>query len=330
MQAPPRKGIAGMKILIIGGGGVIGQKLALALARTGHVGGTPISQLTLADVVMPETVDAPFDVQTRTCDIANPASVANAITADTDLVYLLAAIVSAHAEEDFDAGMKINLFGTYNVLERCRALDTKPMVILTSSIAVYGGEAEDPLGDHSYPNPQTSYGMQKAVGELLINDYTRKGYIDGRAFRLPTISVRPGVPNRAASSFMSSILREPLNGQEAICPVTGDFLHYYLSPRRCVENLIKAAQLQGADIGMNRVMQMPGKVWSINQLIAAMTNVAGSGPARLIRWDPQPEIKRIVTGWRWDIHADKAERLGLKADLSFEDNIRYYLEDDRP
>ncbi|KKN44658.1 hypothetical protein LCGC14_0691000 [marine sediment metagenome] len=330
MQAPHRKGIAGMNILIIGGGGVIGQKLALALARTGQVDGKPITKLTLADVVMPGGIDAPFEVQTQTCDIADPASVAKTITADTDLIFLLAAIVSAHAEEDFDAGMKINLFGTYNVLERCRALGTTPMVLLTSSIAVYGGEAKDPLGDHTYPNPQTSYGMQKAVGELLINDYTRKGYIDGRAFRLPTISVRPGRPNRAASSFMSSILREPLNGQEAICPVAGDFLHYYLSPRLCVENLIKGAELNGSDIGMNRVMQMPGKVWSINQLITAMTTVAGPGPAKLIRWDPQPEIERIVTGWRWDIHAEKAKRLGLKADRSFEDNIRYYLEDDRP
>lgn len=319
-----------MHILIIGGGGVVGQKLAHDLAKRGTLRGQDISQLTLADIVPPASMPAGFDVQTVTCDIADPASVADCITPDVDVIYLLAAIVSAHAEEDFDAGMNINLFGTYNVLERCRALVTSPVVVFSSSIAVYGGEAKDPLGDHSYPNPQTSYGMEKAAGELFINDYTRKGFIDGRAFRLPTISVRPGKPNRAASSFMSSILREPLNGLEAICPVDEDFLHYYLSPRKCVENLVKGAEIAAEDIGQNRVMQMPGRTLSIADLIAAMTRVVGPDPAKLIRWDPQPDIKRIVSGWRWDIHGDKALRLGLSADESFEVNIRYYLEDDKP
>jgi nucleoside-diphosphate-sugar epimerase len=319
-----------MNILILGGGGVLGQKLALKLAANPTLKGQTITQVTLADVVDPPKIDAPFSVQTVTCDIADAASVAKCVTAQTDVIYLLAAIVSAHAEEDFGAGMNINLFGTYNVLERCRVLGTVPTVVFSSSIAIYGGEAQDPLGDHSYPNPQTSYGMQKAAGEMLINDYSRKGFIDGRAFRLPTVSVRPGKPNRAASSFMSSILREPLNGQDAICPVEADFLHYYISPRRCVENLVKGAELNAADIGQNRVMQMPGKTWSIAQVIEAMTAVAGTDPAKLIRWDPQPDIKQIVSGWRWDIHADKALRLGLKADNTFEDNIRYYLEDDKP
>ncbi|MBM1813911.1 D-erythronate dehydrogenase [Pseudosulfitobacter pseudonitzschiae] len=319
-----------MNILIIGGGGVVGQKLAKALAAKGTLRGAPITRLTLADVIDPAPVEAGFTVDITRCDIADAASVAQVVTADTDVIYLLAAIVSAHAEEDFEAGMQINLFGTYNVLERCRTLGHRPVVVFTSSIAVYGGEAQNPLGDHSYPNPQTSYGGQKAIGEILINDYSRKGFIDGRAFRLPTISVRPGKPNRAASSFMSSILREPLNGQEAVCPVDGDFLHYYLSPRKCADNLVKAAELDAAAIGQNRAMQMPGKVWSIDQVIAAMTAVAGPEPAKLIRWEAQPDVQAIVSGWRWDIHADKALRLGLEADESFEDNIRYYLEDDKP
>ncbi|KMK68262.1 D-erythronate dehydrogenase [Puniceibacterium sp. IMCC21224] len=319
-----------MNILIIGGGGVVGQKLAHALAAKGTLRGQPIDRLTLADINDPTPVTAPFEVTTARCDIASAASVAEVITQDTDVIYLLAAIVSAHAEEDFDAGMSINLFGTYNVFERCRTLETNPVVVFSSSIAIYGGEVPDPLGDHSYPNPQTSYGGQKAIGEILLNDYSRKGYIDGRGFRLPTISVRPGKPNRAASSFMSSILREPLNGQEAVCPVDPEFLHYYLSPRKCVENLIKGAELDAADLGQNRVMQMPGRTWSIAQLIKAMTAMTGPEAAKLIRWDPQPEIRRIVSGWKWDIHADKAERLGLSADSSFEDNIRYYLEDDKP
>lgn len=319
-----------MNVLIIGGGGVVGQKLAQSLAARGTLRGKTITRLTLADIADPAPVKAPFPVVTARCDIADASSVAQVVTADTDVIYLLAAIVSAHAEEDFETGMKINLFGTYNVLERCRTLGTNPVVVLTSSIAVYGGEATDPLGDHTYPNPQTSYGGQKAIGEILINDYSRKGFIDGRAFRLPTISVRPGKPNRAASSFMSSILREPLNGQPAVCPVEADFLHYYLSPRKCVENLVKGAELDAADIGQNRMMQMPGRTWSIQQMIDAMTTVAGPEPAKLIQWTPQPDIQRIVSGWRWDIHADKALRLGLAADDSFEDNIRFYLADDQP
>ena len=319
-----------MNILIIGGGGVIGQKLAQDLARRGTLRGTPIAAMTLADIVDPAPIAADFPIKTATCDIANPASVAEVVTADVDVIYLLAAIVSAHAEEDFDAGMQINLFGTYHVLERCRALGTKPIVVFTSSIAIYGGDVPDPLGEHSFPNPQTSYGTQKAMGEMLINDYSRKGFVDGRGFRLPTVSVRPGKPNRAASSFMSSILREPLNGKEAVCPVDPDFLHYYVSPRRCVESLVKGAELDAADLGLNKILQMPGRSLSIAQMVDAMTEVAGPAPAKLIRWEAQPEIARIVSGWKWDIHADRAEALGLRADASFADNIRYYIEDDQP
>lgn len=316
-----------MNILILGGGGVIGQKLGQALIKRGRLRGREITRLTLADVVDPAPMDG---AETIRCDIADAASVAAAIPADTDVIYLLAAIVSAHAEEDFDAGMSINLMGTLNVLERCRALGTTPVVVFSSSVAVYGGEVPDPIVDHSFLNPQTSYGTQKAIGELLVNDYSRKGMIDGRGFRLPTISVRPGKPNRAASSFMSSILREPLNGQEAICPVGPEFLHSYLSPRRCVENLILGAELEAEDLGMNRCMMMPGRMWSIAEVIEAMTAVAGPEPAKLIRWEPDAEIQAIVNGWRFDIRPEKSVKLGLKADDSFQDNIRYYLEDDLP
>lgn len=320
-----------MNILIIGGGGVVGQKLARALVARGNLRGEAISKITLADIVDPAPIaDAPMPVETMACNIADPASVAQCVSAETDVIYLLAAIVSAHAEEDFDAGMNINLMGTLNVLERARALGTKPVLVFTSSIAVYGGEVPDPIVDHTFLNPQTSYGAQKAIGELLLNDYSRKGFVDGRGFRLPTISVRPGKPNRAASSFMSSILREPLNGQEAVCPVDDDFPHYYLSPRKCVENLIKGAELKAEDLGQNRCMMMPGRMWTIRQLIDAMTAVAGPEPAKLIKWEAQPDIQAIVKGWRFDLRPEKAIKLGLSADASFEDNIRYYLEDDKP
>jgi nucleoside-diphosphate-sugar epimerase len=319
-----------MHILIIGGGGVVGQKLARSLAARGQLRGKAIRKITLADIVDPAMVEAPFDVECVACDISNPASVAATLGADVDVIYLLAAIVSAHAEEDFDSGLSINLMGTLNVLQRARELQTKPVVVFTSSIAVYGGEVPDPILDHSFLNPQTSYGAQKAMGELLVNDFSRKGYIDGRGFRLPTISVRPGKPNRAASSFMSSILREPLNGQEAICPVSDDFPHFYLSPRKCVENLIRGAEIEAAELGQNRCMMMPGKMWTIRQMIDAMTAVAGPEPAKLIRFEAQPAIQEIVKGWRFDLRPEKALKLGLTADESFEDNIRYYLEDDKP
>lgn len=319
-----------MNILIIGGGGVIGQKLGRSLAVRGTLRGQQISKITLADIVDPAVIEGDVPVETTSCDITDSGSVAKCVTADVDVIYLLAAIVSAHAEEDFDAGYAINLMGTLNVLQRARELKTKPVVVFSSSVAVYGGEVPDPIIDHSFLNPQTSYGAQKAMGELLVNDFSRKGYIDGRGFRLPTISVRPGKPNRAASSFMSSILREPLNGQEAVCPVAEDFPHYYLSPRKCVENLVKGAELAEEDLGENRCMMMPGRMWTIRQLIDAMTAVAGPEAAKLIRWEAQPDIQAIVKGWRFDLRPEKSLKLGLTADDSFEDNIRYYLEDDLP
>lgn len=319
-----------MNVLIIGGGGFIGQKLTRALIARGELNGEAITSINLVDVMEPSPIEGgSITVTTSLCDITKPESVASALTAETDVIYLLAAIVSAHAEEDFDAGWSINMMGTLNVLERARALGTKPRVIFTSSIAVYGGEVPDPILDHTFLNPQTSYGAQKAVGELLINDYSRKGYVDGVGFRLPTISVRPGKPNRAASSFMSSIMREPLNGQEAICPVDADFPHYYLSPRMCVENLIKGAELKAEELGKNRCMMMPGRMWTIAQMIDALTVVAGPEPAKLIKWESQPDIQAIVKGWRFDLRPEKAIKLGLKADESFEDNIRYYIQDDR-
>ena len=319
-----------MNVLIIGGAGFLGQKLAHQLARRGHLRGQAIARLILADIQPPSAPKAPFPVASIACDIANPADVAQAMPADVDVIFLLAAIVSAHAEQDFNAGLAINLMGVLTVLQLARALARCPVVVCTSSIAAYGGEVPDPISDHSFLNPQTSYGTQKAMGELLINDFSRKGFVDGRGLRLPTITVRPGAPNRAASGFMSGIFREPLAGVPANCPVPPDYRHYYLSPRKCVENLVKGAEIPSAALGQNRCMMMPGKMWTIRQMIDAMTAVAGPEPAKLIRFEAQPAIQEIVKGWRFDLRPEKALKLGLTADESFEDNIRYYLEDDKP
>ncbi|MGC9370844.1 MAG: D-erythronate dehydrogenase [Paracoccaceae bacterium] len=318
-----------MNVLIIGGGGFIGQKLARRLAEKGTLRGKPITRLRLADLNAPPAIDAPFPVESLACDISDRASVDAAVTAGDEVIYHLAAVVSAHAEADLDAGLQANLFGVLNVLERCRALESNPVLAFTSSLAVFGGDVPDPIEDWTAPNPQSSYGAQKAMGELLVNDYSRRGLIRGRGFRLPTIAVRPGRPNRAASSFMSSIIREPLNGEEAICPVSRDFLHYYLSPKRCVENLIRGTELEQEELGQNVCMTMPGQTLTIGQMIDAMTAVAGPEPAKLIRWEEQPEIRKIVSTWRFDYRPEKALALGLEADASFEENVRYYLEEDK-
>ncbi|QCB45851.1 D-erythronate dehydrogenase [Hydrogenophaga sp. PAMC20947] len=314
-----------MNILVIGGGGFVGQKLAREMALRGTLRGEKIDRLMLADINAPAMVDAPFPVEACTCDIADRSSVDGLIGADVDVVFLLAAIVSAQAEEEFDTGMRVNLFGTVNVLERCRALTTAPVLVFSSSLSVFGGDVPDPITDWTLPNPQSSYGTQKAMGEMLINDYSRRGMVDGRALRLPTISVRPGAPNRAASSYLSSMFREPLNGMEAICPVAPDTMQYFLSPRRCIENLIIGAEIQAGDLGMNRCMTMPGLTLSIRQAVAAMTEVAGPEPAKLIRWEPQADIQKMVAGWRYEYVTPKAEAFGLKRDDSFADNIRDYM-----
>ncbi|KNG94968.1 D-erythronate dehydrogenase [Pseudaestuariivita atlantica] len=319
-----------MKILITGGGGLVGQKLARRLAERGTLRGAAIDEIVLADIVEPAPVDAPFPVSTRVGNIAEPAEVAGMIDDDTTVIYHLAAILSGHAEVEFDHGIAVNLMGTLHLLQRAREIGTAPVFVYASSIATLGGEVPDPIEDWTATNPQTSYGTQKAAGELLLNDFSRKGFVQGRGVRLPTISVRPGKPNRAASSFMSSIIREPLNGQEAICPVGLDFQHYYLSPRMCVENLVRVAEVEQEALGMNVNMTMPGLTHTIGDLIDALRDVAGPEPAQRIRFESQPEIEKIVMGWRYAFNPAKALALGLAADNSFRDNVRYYLEDDKP
>jgi len=326
---PCRAGPPLTEVVILGAAGLIGRKLAAELARRGRIRGEAITRLVLADAVDPPEPEAGFEIETRLCDITEPASLARVIGPETRVIFHLAAVVSAQAEAEMATGYAVNMMGMVNLLERIHALGTCPVLVFTSSIAVFGGMVPDPVTDDSYLNPQTSYGAQKAICELLLNDYSRRGLVDGRGFRLPSISVRPGRPNRAASAFMSGIFREPLSGQAAICPVGRDFAHYYLSPRRCIANLILGAELDAASLGQNRCMTMPGRMWTIGQMIDAMTAVAGSEPAGLIRFEDQPEIARIVQGWRADIRAERALSLGLAADDSFEDNIRYFLADDR-
>jgi len=307
---------------------MIGQKLARALGQQGEIGGHAITNLSLADINDPPPVEASFPVSCHQFDITDRAAVDALLGEGADIIYHLAAIVSGQAEAEFDLGMSINLIGSINVFEAARAMGSFPRLIFTSSIAVYGGEVPEMIEDWTALNPQTSYGAQKAAAELLLTDYSRRGFFDGRGLRLPTISIRPGKPNKAASSFMSSIFREPLQGREAVCPVGSDYEHWYLSPRRCIENLIHAAGVPAAMLGQNRCFALPGRTHSIGDMVEAMRRVAGDAAVRLISWEPDREVQRIVLGWKAHFNPAKALALGFVRDDSFEDNIRYFLEDD--
>ena len=316
-----------MKVLITGGGGFLGKMLAHRLVERGQLRGEPITELTLADLEPPAAIDAPFPVRGIATDIAERHEVDDMLTGHPQVIFHLAAIVSGQAEAEFDTGMAINLAGTMHLLEAARATASRPVIVFTSSIAVYGGDIPEPIEDWTMLNPQTSYGAQKAAGELLLNDYSRKGFLDGRALRLPTISVRPGKPNKAASSFMSSIFREPLQGKRATCPVDPDYTHWFLSPRRCIDNLIHGAELDGDALGLNRSLALPGRTHTIGAMVEAMREVAGDAPVELIDWQPDEAIQRIVMGWKGRFNPARALDLGFVADTDFRDNIRHFLED---
>lgn len=317
-----------MRVLITGGGGFLGQKLAAALARKGELSGREITEVVQADLAAPAPAAASYETSGIALDIAERDQVDAAFAAPFDVVFHLAAVVSGQAEAEFDIGMRVNLQGTMNLLEAARQAGNKPIFVFTSSVAVYGGEIPEMIEDWTILNPQTSYGAQKAAGELLLTDYSRKGFLDGRGLRLPTVTVRPGKPNAAASSFMSSIFREPLQGEEANCPVSEDYPIWNSAPRTVVSNLIHAAEVPEEAWGQNRCLAIPGQTNTVREMVDAMTRVAGSNAAGLITWKPDPFVQKICDGWRAYLNPEKALRLGFHRDRSFEDNIRWFLEDD--
>lgn len=317
-----------MNILIIGGAGMVGRKLALRLARDGRLGGKPIAGLTLHDVIEPPPLDAPFKTARLTGDLSTPGEAVRLVADQPEVVFHLAAIVSGEAEADFDKGYRINLDGTRYLFDAIRQRNYKPRVVFTSSIAVFGAPFPDAIGDEFLTTPLTSYGTQKAIGELLLADYARKGIFDGVGIRLPTICVRPGAPNKAASGFFSGIIREPLAGREAILPVSEDVRHWHASPRAAVGFLLRAATIDGAEIGPRRNLTMPGLSVTVAEQIAALAKVAGPKVAARIRHVPDPVIASIVSGWPRNFDAKRAESLGFEAETSFEDIIRIHIEDE--
>ncbi len=322
-----------MKVLIIGGAGMVGRKLAERLAKDGRIGGREVSALTLYDVVAPQKpAGAKFTVTTATGDLPAAGETDRLVKDKPDLIFHLAAIVSGEAEQEFDKGYRINLVGTQNLLESVRhtyeADKKKPRLVFTSSIAVFGAPFPDKIGDDYFTTPLTSYGTQKAIGELLLSDYTRKGMLDGIAIRLPTVCVRPGAPNKAASGFFSNIMREPLAGKDAVLPVSDDVMHWHASPRAAVGFLLHAAEIDGDKIGARRALTMPGLAATVGQQIEALRKVAGEKVVARIKREPDPFIQKIVAGWPRNFDARRAESLGFKSERTFEEIIKVHIDDE--
>jgi nucleoside-diphosphate-sugar epimerase len=318
-----------MIVLIVGAAGMIGRKLALTLARAGALGGKPIDRLVLHDVLALSAPEgAKVSVATLTGDLSRAGEADRLIAASPDVIFHLAAIVSGEAEEEFDKGYRINLDGTRALLEAIRRRGHAPRLVFSSSIAVFGAPFPEAIDDTFCATPLTSYGTQKAISELLISDYSRKGFVAGISLRLPTICVRPGAPNKAASGFFSSIIREPLAGQEAVLPVEESVMHWHASPRAAVGFLVHAANLDLAAVGPRRALTMPGVAATVAEQIAALKRVAGDAAARRIRRVPDPFVAAIVAGWPRKFSPKRALALGFVADKSFEEIIRVHLEDE--
>ena len=324
-----------MNILIIGAAGMVGRKLIARIVRDGGLNGRAVSAMTLADVIAPEApAGVAWPVTCLAVDIADPAVAAGLVASRPDVIFHLAAIVSGEAELNFDKGYAINLDGTRFLLDAIRAGhgasggSWRPRLVFTSSIAVFGAPFPEKIGDEFFHTPLTSYGTQKAIAELLLSDYTRKGFVDGVGIRLPTICVRPGKPNLAASGFFSNIIREPLAGQPAVLPVGEDVMHWHASPRAAVGFLLHAAALPGESLGSRRNLTLPGLAATVGEQIAALERVAGHKAVKLIERRADPAIARIVAGWPRQFDASRALSLGFVAEHSFDEIIQVHIDDE--
>ena len=349
-----------MRVVITGGAGFLGGRLARAILERGSLTDArgharTVRELVLVDSVAPAPMSAAGPSQAVHCaplggsaaakpqacgddssdprvrtvvgNLADPATVDAAITADTDSVFHLAAVVSGQAEAEFDIGMRVNVDAMRRVLERCRACAAPPKLVFASSLAVFGGALPDPVPDDAPLMPQSSYGTQKAIGELLVSDMSRKGFLDGRSLRLPTVVVRPGKPNKAASSFASGIIREPLAGVAAICPVAPATRMWVSSPRAVIDNLIAGHEVAGERLAHARSVNVPGISVAVGDMVEALRSVAGDAVADRVRWDFDPAIDRIVSTWPARFTADAGRMLGMCADASFEGIVRAHIAD---
>lgn len=315
-----------MHILITGAAGMLGRKLTRRLIEAGTLRGTAISRLDLVDIV-----DSPIDAKfctSRTADLTKPGVAADLVASMPDVIFHLAGVVSGEAEANFEKGMAVNLDGTRALFDALRLADGKPRVVFTSSIAVFGAPFPDPIPDDFHLTPLTSYGTEKMVGEALLADYSRRDFFDGVGIRLPTISVRPGLPNAAASGFFSGIIREPLAGVQANLPVSKDVRHSHGSPRTAIDYIMHAAELDSSRLGPRRNLTMPGVSVTVGEQIEALGRVAGPEAVALIVEAADPAVAEIVAGWPERFETTRAHDLGFRPDASYDDIIRVYLEDD--
>ena len=320
-----------MKILIMGGAGMIGQKLLNLILKKEEINNEKISEITLFDIIdAPYPQDTNILINSTSGDISDEKVSKNLISSKPDIIFHLAAIVSGQAEQEFDLGWNINAKGSWGLFEAIRQQGDNycPRLVFTSSIAVFGAPFPEKIPDDFFTTPLTSYGAQKAISELLLADYSRKNMVDGVSIRLPTICVRPGKPNLAASGFFSGIIREPLNGQEAILPVNTDVRHWHATPRAAAGFLIHAAEIDSSKLNDRITLNMPGLSVTVQEQIDALQSVAGSDVVKLIKHQPDPTIQKIVSGWARDFDTRRSIELGFKAETSFEEIIKTYIEDD--
>lgn len=321
-----------MEVLITGGAGFLGLKLAKQLLERGTLTGQDGKQHPLKRIVLMDQVAAQGFTDPRivsiTGDVSDATSVASALTPSIQSVFHLAAVVSGEAESDFDLGMRINLDATRILLEQARRNGNKPRFVFTSSVAVFGGDLPAKVLDTTPATPQGSYGAQKAMCELMVTDYARKGFVDGRSVRLPTVSVRPGKANKAASSFASGIIREPLNGVTSVCPVPPTTRMWVLSPRSTVHNLIHAHEVDAAVFGSAGAVNLPGLSITVGDMVAAMGRVAGDAPVKLIQWKEDAAIMKLVRTWPGDFITTRAESMGFTRDTNYDDVVRAYIDDE--
>jgi nucleoside-diphosphate-sugar epimerase len=329
-------------VVVTGGAGFVGSRLARELLAAGSLGVAGGAAATLSRVTLidrsPPRADLAADARVTAIpgdlgELLDPGRAGWQALAEADVIFHLAAAVSAECEADFDLGMRANLRATESLLAACRELATNPVVVFSSSLAVFGGSAEHPLpavvDDHTLPNPQSSYGTQKFIGEQLLGDYTRKGFLRGRAVRLMTVAVRPGRPNAAASGFFSSIIREPLAGQRAVCPVGARTEVALMSPARAIDGLLCAATSSDEAWGGRTAVTLPALTMTVADMIAALERAAGPEASALIDWVPDPEVARLVASWPARVRASRAQRLGLAPDPDFDSIIGMHLAESR-
>jgi len=310
-----------MQIIITGGAGFLGQQLMKALLGSSLV----FEELLLVDIAMPTNAGDDKRVRCQQVDLSEDGAAGKLISSKTIIVFHLAAIVSSHAEKDFDLGWKVNLDTTRQLLEACRHQHKMIRFVFASSLAVYGGELPDLVNEFTRVTPRSSYGTQKAIGELLVNDYTRKNFVDGRVLRLPTICVRPGVPNQAASSFVSSIIREPINGQEAICPVSPELDLLVSSPDTIIKNFIRAAEMDGDSFGEYRTVNMPGISVTAQQMLQSLEKITNKETVERVQFKLDPSIDKIVSSWPGKLDNTRALQLGFSMDENFDQFITQFI-----